>query len=115
MNVTFKGKTLANTDSVQPRFPYLPNTTLNHTTFHSTRPLRISYTVVGRSASNARCGMTRWYVSVVPGTGDVDEVSGDVPEGVVPEVGVDVVAMGGGVGASIGDNRQASVATGCIE
>lgn len=67
----------------------------------------------------------RWYVSVVPGregesdvaaegkkwgfeggVGGVDEVvSGGVPAGVVPEVGVDVVAVGGGVGAGVGENR----------
>lgn len=31
--------------------------------------------------------------------------SGGVPTGLVPEVGVDVVAVGGGVGAGVGENR----------
>lgn len=32
-------------------------------------------------------------------------MSGGVPVGVMPEVGVDVVAVGGGVGAGIGEIR----------
>jgi hypothetical protein len=32
-------------------------------------------------------------------------VSGGVPVGVMPEVGVDVVAVGGGVGAGVGEIR----------
>jgi hypothetical protein len=32
-------------------------------------------------------------------------VSGGVPVGLVPEVGVEVVAVGGGVGAGVGEKR----------
>lgn len=82
VNITFKDGTLANTnyDSEPPRIPdsHISLTpSLNHTTFHSTKPLRSSYTVVGRSASSARCGVTRWYVSVVPGREGESDVAAE--------------------------------------
>lgn len=77
-----RGRTLTNTDydSKPPSSPdsHISLTpSLNHTTFHSTKPLRMSYTVVGRSASNARCGVTRWYVSVVPGREGESDVAAE--------------------------------------
>lgn len=82
VNITLKDGTLANTnyDSEPPRSPdsHISLTpSLNHTTFHSTKPLRSSYTVVGRSASSARCGVTRWYVSVVPGREGESDVAAE--------------------------------------
>jgi hypothetical protein len=82
VNVTCKDETMANTnyDSEPPRSPdsHISLTpSLNHTTFHSTKPLRSSYTVVGRSASSARCGVTRWYVSVVPGREGESDVAAE--------------------------------------